>query len=258
MCIRDSLKILGSRKNILFVEGENGVDAQLFRLLYPSRTIVERGACDRVISTVRAFQSCATLHDKQCKGIIDRDGRTNDECTMLQNEDVIILPVSEIENLLLLPNIWRQVLITRDFVNNELEEKIRETEDLILAAAVADMDAFTVRITKRKLDRIIKRVGLNTRDNIVSLDAEWQQEIGNIDVQSIAADSRAELQDYIDNRNIDGVLQLYDNKGMLVTCIRDVFGQLYQPFFEELLRKLNSESGEPILSAIRAELPQID
>lgn len=252
------LKILGSRKDILFVEGENGKDAQLFRLLYPSRTVVERGACDRVISTVKAFESCATLHDKQCKGIIDRDGRTDEECAILRNDDLIILPVSELENLLLLPNIWRQVLISRDYANGELDAAIRMAEDLILNEATADIDGFSVRITKRKLDRKIKRLGLNGRRDLTALETEWQQQVADIDIPTIAAESKAELQAHLDSRNIAGVLELYDNKGMLVNCIRDVFGQTYQPFFEELLRKLNSKDGESILAAIREELPQID
>jgi len=252
------LKILGSRKDILFVEGENGKDAQLFRLLYPTKTIVERGACDRVASTVKAFQGCPSLHDKQCKGIIDRDGRTNEECTALENDDIIVLPVSEIENLLLLPNIWKQVLISRDFTEVELNEKIGKTEDLIINEAIADIDSFVVRITKRKLDRIMKRIGLNARTTVAALDAEWQQAIANIDIPTIATASKVELQNHIDSRNIDGVLELYDNKGMLKQCVRSVFEQPYRAFFEEFLRKLNSTSGEPILSAIRAELPTID
>lgn len=251
------LKILGSRKNILFVEGENGKDAQLFRILYPNKTIVERGACDRVVSTVRAFQDCPSLHDKQCKGVIDRDGRTDEECIALGNADIIVLPVSEIENLLLLPNIWRQVLISRAYTGEELNEKIGETEDFIFNQASTDIDSFAVRITKRKLDRITKRIGLNARTDVTTLDAEWRQAIGNVDVPRIAADSKAELQGHLDTRNLDGVLELYDNKGMLVQCIKTVFGQSYQVFFEELLRKLNSESGEPILTAIRTELPAI-
>jgi ABC-type cobalamin/Fe3+-siderophores transport system ATPase subunit len=250
------LKILGSRKDILFVEGENGKDSQLFRLLYPTKTIVERGACDRVISTVKAFQTCPSLHDKECKGIIDRDGRTNEECAALANDDIIILPVSEIENLLLLPEIWEQVLLSRDYVGAELAEKITATEDLIIATATDDIDRFAVRITKRKLDRIIKRTGLSTRNDVDALDAEWQQVVATIDIQSIAEESKAELHNHITNRNIDGVLELYDNKGMLIQCVRGVFSQPYQPFFEELLRKINSESGEPILTAIRAALPE--
>lgn len=252
------LNILGSRKSILFVEGENGKDAQLFRLLYPTRTIIERGACDRVVSTVKAFESCSTLHDKSCKGIIDRDGRTDEECAVLENDDIIVLPVSEIENLLLLPNIWRQVLISRDYAGEELDAAIRRAEDLIIDEATGDIDGFSVRITKRKLDRKIKRLGLSGRRDLAALEAEWQQQVTEIDLLTIAAESKAELQAYLDNRNIAGVIELYDNKGMLVNCIRDVFGQGYQPFFEELLRKLNSKDGEPILAAIREELPQID
>lgn len=252
------LKILGSRKDIIFVEGENGKDSQLFRLLYPTKTIVERGACDRVVSTVKAFQTCQTLHDKQCKGIIDRDGRTNEECAVLANDDIVVLPVSEIENLLLLPEIWEQVLLSREYDGTELAEKVAETKELIINAATDDIDRFAVRITKRKLDRIIKRTGLNARNDVAALDAEWQQVVAEIDIPAIAAESKAELQGHIDNGNINGVLELYDNKGMLIQCARNVFSQSYEAFFEELLRKLNSELGEPILTAIRAALPVID
>lgn len=251
------LKILGSRKNILFVEGENGKDAQLFRLLYPNKTIVERSACDRVVSAVKAFHDCKSLHDKQCKGIIDRDGRTDEECIALKNDNIIVLPVSEIENLLLLPNIWKQILLSRDYTDEELNEKITRTEDFICNQASQDIDDFAIRMTKRKLDRITKRIGLKARADVAKLDTEWKQQIAGINVPEIAASSKAELQGYIDKRYIDGILKLYDNKGMIKRCVRDIFGQSYQKFFEELIRRLNSVSGEPILTAIQKELPAV-
>lgn len=70
------LEILGSRKNILFVEGEkNSYDTQLYVKLYPNYYIVPCGSCEQVIWRTKAFRKSPLLHHCEVYGIIDRDFR---------------------------------------------------------------------------------------------------------------------------------------------------------------------------------------
>ena len=252
------LKILGSRKNILFTEGENGKDAQIFRLLYPDETIVERGSCGNVISTVAAFKSNATLHHKSCKGIIDRDGRSEEQCEHLSARGIIILPISEIENLLLLPSIWEEILKNRTFIGDELAEKIEATKSKIIEIAQNDLAGYSVRSTKRTLDEMMKKIGLQNRNDIAALSQEWDDEIQQINLENIAADKTAMLQGFIDNGEVEKILLHYDNKGMLVTCVGDIFKQNYNAFFDETIRVLKTSEGAAIIEKMRAAIPNTD
>ena len=61
--------ILGSRKNVLFVEGEkNSYDTQLYTILYPNYYVIACGSCTRVIARTKAFRNTAAP-------VVDENGK---------------------------------------------------------------------------------------------------------------------------------------------------------------------------------------
>lgn len=94
------LEIMGSRRKVIFVEGESGsYDLSLYRILFPNHLIIPRGSCTKVISDVKALKKLPNLHHLDIIGIIDRDRRVEEEITSLQRDGIYVLPVAEIENL---------------------------------------------------------------------------------------------------------------------------------------------------------------
>ena len=71
--------ILGSRKPILFVEGENNsLDITTYRCCYPDWTVIPKGSCKDVIqavSSLRKLNDDMPLLNLECAGIVDLDGR---------------------------------------------------------------------------------------------------------------------------------------------------------------------------------------
>lgn len=103
-------EILGSRKNVLFVEGErNSYDTKLYRLLYPNFHVIPCGSCSQVISRTKAFRNVKTLHHFRVYGIIDRDFRSLQEIQKYKEHDIFVLSVAEIENLFLTEEIVRSL-----------------------------------------------------------------------------------------------------------------------------------------------------
>ena len=95
--------ILGSRKNILFVEGEeNSFDSKLYSILYPNYFIIPCGSCMQVIMRTKSFKSTQNIHNNNVYGIIDRDFRTEDEIDKLKKDNIYALKVSEVENLFII------------------------------------------------------------------------------------------------------------------------------------------------------------
>jgi hypothetical protein len=74
------LEIIGSRKPILFVEGDLGsLDYFLFSRLFKNFTVTPCGGHEQVINSTCSFSKLKNLHNLDCKGIIDRDFRKDEK-----------------------------------------------------------------------------------------------------------------------------------------------------------------------------------
>ena len=94
--------ILGSRKPILFIEGElSSLDASIFGKVYDSFTIVPVGSREKVIHLTNSYNAKRELHHWQCYGLIDRDGRMDEEVKYLKERNIYTIKYAEVENLLL-------------------------------------------------------------------------------------------------------------------------------------------------------------
>ena len=104
------LDILGSRKNVLFVEGErNSYDTQLYTELYPNYHIVPCGSCTQVIARTKAFRNNQALHDCDVYGIIDRDFRSDYEIEKYREDRIFTINVAEVENLFIVEGLVRLI-----------------------------------------------------------------------------------------------------------------------------------------------------
>lgn len=94
------IEILGSRKPVVFVEGDNGShDISLYRAILPSFLVIPRGSCTQVIQSVKALKCNSQLHNLEVYGIIDRDRRVQTEVDALEKDSIFVLKVAEVENL---------------------------------------------------------------------------------------------------------------------------------------------------------------
>lgn len=92
--------ILGARRRILFVEGvPNSLDLPLYGALFPQLTVIPRGSCEEVIRAVKGLRSSYEHHHVEAVGLIDRDGRTEDEVIDLAQDRVFALDVYSVESL---------------------------------------------------------------------------------------------------------------------------------------------------------------
>jgi len=95
------LKLLGSRKPILFCEGRQGsIDRQVFEILFPNYTIQTVESCKNVINYTKAYNQVSNAYNK-AYGIIDRDFRTDEQLFKLSENSIYSYDVAEIENLFL-------------------------------------------------------------------------------------------------------------------------------------------------------------
>lgn len=109
-----SRNILGSRKDIIFIEGENSsLDLPLYSLIFPNISIVSKASCKDVIQNVRGISSSTFLHWLNVYGIIDGDGRSDEERSNLLIENVFCLNQYSIESIYYQPFIQNKLYIAK-------------------------------------------------------------------------------------------------------------------------------------------------
>ena len=100
------VRIAGSRKPILFVEGKaGGLDHQIYKAVYSDFTVIPAASCGQVIQLVKGFQAQPNLHWLDCAGLVDRDHRRTRADGKVQSR-IYALPVNEVENLLLVQPVF--------------------------------------------------------------------------------------------------------------------------------------------------------
>jgi predicted ATP-dependent endonuclease of OLD family len=72
------LEVLGSRKPILFVEGNtDSIDYKLYSEIFKEYTVKPLDSCQKVFESTSSFNSLKDFHHIESFGIIDRDRRTD-------------------------------------------------------------------------------------------------------------------------------------------------------------------------------------
>lgn len=98
--------ILGSRKPVLFVEGEkSSYDTKLYSIHYSGYYVIPCGSCTQVIARTKAFNNTSALHYFESYGIIDRDFRSEYEIKEYESDNIFAINVAEVENLFLVEEI---------------------------------------------------------------------------------------------------------------------------------------------------------
>lgn len=249
-------KIIGSRRSILFIEGDSGsLDLSLYRKIYNDYTVIPVGSCEQVIHTVASFISRQDLHHVGSAGIIDADGRTSEEKAALEKEGVYCLPVSEVENIFLLPRVFLAVAKEYKFNESEASAKLCSLKTVVFEHAERQLEHICLRYVKRRIDSKIKKIGLGSVD-IASLSTEYVEATSTIVPLEIFENIKSKINKAIFQREYEEVLLYYDNKGLLSEVARS-FG-LRQRVFEEFIgRLLQMDPPSELLAAIMSYLPAV-
>lgn len=143
--------ILGGRKQILFVEGADGsLDRELYGMLFPDWTIEPAGGCESVIRNVKGLSRSVAYHWITAGGVVDGDGRSEEERASLRNNQIHVLKVNEIENLYYLPIVLRAV------AEKQAAAQALDIDQLYTAATTKALDVLCDPVT---LDRLAETVG---------------------------------------------------------------------------------------------------
>lgn len=203
------LKLLGSRKKILFCEGKrNSLDSKIFELLFENYTITPVETCKDVMNFIRAFNKIPNTVAK-AYGIIDRDFRSEDQLEILQQQNVFSYDVAEIENLFLLPD------IIIGFANYKKEQcDIEEIEKRILSKFEQDKQAQISQYVSSAINTYFKSSHISVGNKKEEVEQNFQKFISEVDINKLFNGRESYINDVIANKKYEKAIMLYNNKGL--------------------------------------------
>ncbi|WP_271169820.1 AAA family ATPase [Hansschlegelia plantiphila] len=250
--------ILGSRKPVLFVEGEQGsLDIAFYRACYPDWTVIPRGGCESVIHSVATMRRNAAFTRITCAGLVDADGRDTDDRAYLAGIGVSVLPVAEIENLLLLPTVSQIILAKNDFSGAELESKLAEVKAAVFADAMVpeNVNEVVLGYCRRRIDQMLKRIDFSADKSVVDLSTSYVTQTGALDVAAIAAGIEKIITDAIAGDDLPALLAIYDRKKPLLALAARMRAGSVNEFTAWVTRAIQSKEDDRLRMAIEAVLP---
>lgn len=253
--------ILGSRKPILFVEGEQGsLDQAFYRACYPDWTVIPRGPRESVIHSVKTLNDNSSFTRIVCHGVVDSDGQEEADIQRLQKLGVQPLPVSEIENLLLLPKVSRTILEIENYNSEDLEKKLECLKNAVFADAShpKNIDEVVIRHCRRKIDRQFKYFDFSSAKSLGNLITLYKDVAKMFDIEKFCEDTKNLLQKYIDTGDLVGLLSIYDRKGALLNIAAfHLRKSKVDDFCAWVTRTIGSTTEDRLRNAIAAVLPAL-
>lgn len=241
------IEVLGSRKPVVFVEGENGsFDVSFYRELLSNHLVIPRGSCSQVIQSVKALKANPQIHHLNVYGLIDRDRRVDQEIQALENDSIFVLTVAEVENLFctkevlevvssrLSRNVVDDFAAVSSFVFNRLESELETQVSLRVASEI--------------------KFQLNNFDGNAKgseqINTALQALIDGIDVSSIYSDTENKFKEVLSEKDYEKLLGLYNRKS-LSAQVSNALGLANGALPELVVRLARGESRNEIIQAVR-------
>ena len=199
--------ILGSRKRILFVEGNaNSLDLPLYNALFPGLSVIPKGSCIDVEKAVKGVRGSQDLHHVEAFGLIDRDNRDEEKVKQLAEGGVFALDVYSIESLYFCSDAIAAVANRQaGSLGHKASDMIKSVKQNALAAL--EQDDLAERMAARRCEGRV-------RDQILSKIPNWKSIKGNeikveITVDSTYEDELAHFKKLLVEKKLDDLISRY-------------------------------------------------
>jgi ABC-type dipeptide/oligopeptide/nickel transport system ATPase subunit len=239
------LEVLGSRKPILFVEGDKGsLDIQLYQAMYDHLTVIPCGSCEKVIEAVKGIRVHPQSKEMKIFGMIDKDFRPAAQLESFSRDGIFNTQVNKIENLFLLPEVIEMVCENQAQINKH-EAVISE----IKKNYENHRTSIEFKSAKYQVQRHIneKMSAVKNSSDYMKLKESLFEELDNLFDTAISPN----LIDIIE------ILKYYPNKG-LVHSVQGIIDLTNDGYKKIVLGFLSSNKKHKLISILKRYLPEIE
>ena len=259
--------VLGSRKVILFIEGQaSSLDLQLYQLLFPAISIKAVGSCVEVEKIVKGIRASKGIHWVTAFGIIDKDNRSDEECNQLSNDGIIAIEQYSVESLYYHPDTVEAVCKrTSECHGNDAEATFYECKNKMLESIREHKDRMAVRFAERTVrDQLLRQAPSWKKISEISKEDEKKDKdvvinVSKKDILNILNKEKACIDSLIQKNDLVALVSRYPiRETQLSQKISDCLGDKSAQKYEQTVRTMitdNEEEKEKMLSLIQ---PVID
>ncbi|KYL33650.1 MULTISPECIES: DUF4435 domain-containing protein [Pseudoalteromonas] len=241
------IEVLGSRKPVVFVEGENGsFDSSLYRELLPNFLVIPRGSCTQVIQSVKALKANSQIHHLNVFGVIDRDRRLQAEITQLEQGSIYVLEVAEVENLFCAEEVLKIVSerLARDSAND-----FSTVSNTIFGRLQSELDTQVSLHVSSEIKFKLNVFDVSQK-GATNINTALQDLVTSIDVNQIYSDINQRFTDVLEAKDYKQLLALYNRKS-LCTQVSTSLGLSNGSLPETVVRLIKGECKESLITAIK-------
>ncbi|GKX67695.1 DUF4435 domain-containing protein [Inconstantimicrobium mannanitabidum] len=246
------LDIMGSRKNVLFVEGEkSSYDTQLYTALYPKYYVIPCGGCSQVIARTKAFKNSSVLHHCNVFGIIDRDFRSDYEIEKYKTDNIFTIKVAEVENLFLVEELLHFMAV---HLGKNPDEVLAEIKNYVI----------NVRFANQLNGQICQSVVAEIKYKLMSAEISKKNEaeaknslntlLSSINYEQIKADQEAKFGTALYSNDYKEVIKVFNEKNIAKT-IGHFFGLQDAAYCSTVNALLQGDKRKDIIAALAVYLP---
>jgi len=206
--IDDEIKkdILGARRKILFIEGEEkSLDKPLYSLVFPNVSIIAKSSCRDVEHTVSSLGDSANRHWIHALGIVDNDRRPEADIDRLKEKGIYALPVISVESIYYHPHI--QELIAQrqaNLIGGDASTYL----DIAKTAAIKEIEPHIQRLSRRTAEKAIREEFFRHLPKKGNIKDEKPINV-SIDVAKFVKQEYERLQDALNTGNLAEIISRY-------------------------------------------------
>jgi hypothetical protein len=247
------LEVLGSRKKIMFCEGEIGsLDATIYQIAYPNYHVIPRGGCEKVIESTKALRNNASLHHLDAVGVIDSDYRTLEEVSVLVGHGIKTICVAEIENIFCVEAVVR---IVADHLAQDPDDAVSKVTHFVSTALTGELELQVSSMAERRIQYLLGAFSKSSNDQSGLVDG-LNVTLSRIDIGRIYGECKGEFDRAIASNRLDELLRLYNRKS-LPARISGILGLANGEYKKLLVRLLKSPKQQAVVDALQGYLPNL-
>jgi hypothetical protein len=229
------LQILGTKRTVIFIEGEAGSDDVLiYQTLMPDLSFIPRGDCQTVILTVKAARNNPLLREFDVKGLIDRDYRNEPQIESMRTEGIGTLEVAEVEHFYCVPE---AIMAIGNHLGLEASQ-ISKATSVLTSSFSKDIK---LQVFRSAVSKLREELGIFSAkgDDVAALEGAFVNFTSHINASKRYAEEEERYEKVLASADGAEILKIFNRKGLYreVAAALGLQPNIYKTTLLYLLRK---------------------
>lgn len=199
-------EILGSKRELLFVEGQStSLDRQIYQLIYPNVSVIPQGNCGQVERAVDGIRGTENIHWISAYGLVDADDRTEEQIQGLLTKGISAVPFYSVEALYYHLHIVERIAIKVSVLTGQDSVAIFQNAT---SNIIQDISQHKERLCSRLCEKRLRNEVMSSLPTHRDIQARGNYNL-TLDLNQSLQNEEAKFDRFVAERNLTGLLTRY-------------------------------------------------